>query len=126
MEVRTINDRRSNAATALRRHEDNCMRETKVVNRRAFLGFGAVAAAAAVVPSKAAAASTGAVKAPERVLWVFNTHTGDRLNPPYCTGGSSHPDALRDLNFILRDSRANEIKPIDPRVFDLLHELGGT
>ena len=30
------------------------------------------------------------------------------------------------LNFILRDFRANEIKPIDPRVFDLLHEFGGT
>ncbi len=110
----------------MRRHEDTCMRETKVVNRRAFLGFGAVAAAAAFVPSKAAAASTGAVKAPERVLSFFNTHTGERLKTTYCTGGSYQPDALRDLNFILRDFRANEIKPIDPRVFDLLHELGGT
>jgi uncharacterized protein YcbK (DUF882 family) len=26
----------------------------------------------------------------------------------------------------MRDFRANAIKPIDPRVFDLLHELGGT
>ena len=102
------------------------MRETKVVGRRAFLGFGAVAAAAAFVPTKAAAASTGAVKAPERVLSFFNTHTGERLKTTYCLGGSYQRDALRDLNFILRDFRANEIKPIDPRVFDLLHELGGT
>jgi uncharacterized protein YcbK (DUF882 family) len=30
------------------------------------------------------------------------------------------------LNYILRDFRVNEIKPIDPTLFDLLHELGGT
>jgi uncharacterized protein YcbK (DUF882 family) len=26
----------------------------------------------------------------------------------------------------MRDFRANAVKPIDPRVYDLLHELGGT
>ena len=36
------------------------------------------------------------------------------------------PDALRSLNHILRDFRVNEVKAIDPQVFDLLHELGGT
>ena len=104
------------------------MNEQKVLHRRAFLGIGAVAAAAALVPSRvqAATASATSARAPERALSFFNTHTGERLKTTYCTGGSYRPDALRDLNFILRDFRANEIKPIDPRVFDLLHELGGT
>ncbi len=102
------------------------MREQKVLHRRAFLGLGAVAAAAALVPSKAQAAIAPAAKAPERMLSFFNTHTGERLKTTYCTGGSYVPDSLRDLNFILRDFRVNETKPIDPRVFDLLHELGGT
>jgi uncharacterized protein YcbK (DUF882 family) len=115
-----------NAATAVRRGEGDCMREPKVVNRRAFLGLGAVAAAATLVPCRAEAATSPAAKAPERVLSFFNTHTGERLKTTYCTGGTYQADALRDLNFILRDFRANEIKPIDPRVFDLLHELGGT
>jgi len=98
------------------------------LHRRAFLGIGAAAAAAALVPSRAQAATrvAGVAKAPERVLSFFNTHTGERLKTCYCTGGSYHPEALDQVNYILRDFRANEVKPIDPRVLDLLHELGGT
>lgn len=105
------------------------MHEQKILHRRAFLGLGAVAAASALVPSTAhaaTAASSPVAKVPERALSFFNTHTGERLKTTYCTGGSYLADSLRDLNYILRDFRANEIKPIDPRVFDLLHELGGT
>jgi uncharacterized protein YcbK (DUF882 family) len=106
------------------------MHETqgRTLHRRAFLGIGAAAAAATLVPSRAHAAIRTATgfKAPERVLSFFNTHTGERLKAAYCTGGAYQPDALRDLNYILRDFRANEIKPIDPRLFDLLTELGGT
>ena len=103
-------------------------KQGKTLHRRAFLGIGAAAAAATLVPSRAHAATRAATgfKAPERILSFFNTHTGERLKAAYCTGGSYQPDALRDLNYILRDFRANEIKPIDPRLFDLLNELGGT
>ena len=102
--------------------------QEKPLHRRAFLGIGAAATAAALVPSRvhAATRSAGAVKAPERVLSFFNTHTGERLKTAYARGGEYQADALRELNHILRDFRMNEIKPIDPRVFDLLHELGGT
>jgi uncharacterized protein YcbK (DUF882 family) len=96
------------------------------LNRRRFLGLGAVAAAAAVLPSRASAATTAALKSPERILSFFNTHTGERLKTAYCCGGSYQPHALEQINFILRDFRANEIKPIDPKLLDLLHELGGT
>jgi uncharacterized protein YcbK (DUF882 family) len=97
------------------------------IHRRSFLGFGAAAAAAALVPSRAqAAVSPAGVKAPERILSFFNTHTGERVKTAYCTGGQYHADALREFDHILRDFRVNEIKPIDRRVFDLLHELGGT
>ena len=103
-------------------------KQGKVLHRRAFLGIGAAAVAAALVPSRAQAAtrSMAAARAPERVLSFFNTHTGERLKTTYASGGQYQADALRDLNHILRDFRANEVKPIDPRVFDLLHELGGT
>ena len=100
----------------------------KMLHRRGFLGIGAAAAAAAFIPSRAQAATRAAtgIKGPERILSFFNTHTGERLKAAYSTAGAYQADALRDLNYILRDFRANEIKPIDPRVFDLLHELGGT
>lgn len=99
---------------------------TRELNRRRFLGLGAAAAAAAVVPSRALAASAPTPAAPERVLSFFNTHTGERLRTSYCCGGVYRPDALKQIDHILRDFRANEIKPIDPKLLDLLHELGGT
>ena len=102
--------------------------EGRSLNRRRFLGFGAAAAAAALVPGRAHAAPLPAAsaKAPERVLSFFNTHTGERLKTAYCCGGVYQPDALTRINHILRDFRANEVKPIDPVLLDLLHELGGT
>jgi uncharacterized protein YcbK (DUF882 family) len=95
------------------------------MNRRGFLGFGAAAAAAALVPSRAEGASRSK-PVPERRLSFFNTHTGERLQTAYCCGGVYQPDALTQINYILRDFRANAIKPIDPKLLDLLHELGGT
>ena len=97
------------------------------MNRRSFLGFGATAAAAAIVPSKVIAApAPRTAKAPERVLSFFNTHTGERLKTAYCCGGEYRPEALQQINYILRDFRVNETRPIDPHLLDLLHELGGT
>jgi uncharacterized protein YcbK (DUF882 family) len=96
------------------------------LNRRHFLGLGAAAAAAALVPSRVNAAVPPKAGAPERVLSFFNTHTGERLKSAYCCGGVYQPEALTQINYILRDFRANEIKPIDPKLLDLLHELGGT
>ena len=96
------------------------------LNRRRFLGLGAATAATAVVPARLHAATWRNVSPPERVLSFFNTHTGERLKTAYCCGGAYRPEALSEINHILRDFRANEIKPIDPRLLDLLHELGGT
>ena len=64
--------------------------------------------------------------APERWLKIDNLHTGEKLKTVYWQDGKYLPDSIRDLNHILRDFRANEIKPIDPTLLDLLHELGGT
>ena len=94
------------------------------LNRRTFLGVGAVAAAGAMSPWKASAAEVPAKKV-TRTLSFFNTHTGERLRAEYCCDGDYNPDVLAQLNHLLRDFRANEVKPIDPKLFDLLHELTG-
>jgi uncharacterized protein YcbK (DUF882 family) len=101
-------------------------RSRKNVSRRSFLGFGAAATAAALVPGRAQAAPAAAAKRRERVLSLFHTHTGERLTTAYCCDGVYQPDALTRINHLLRDFRQNEVKPIDPRLLDLLHELGGT
>jgi uncharacterized protein YcbK (DUF882 family) len=95
----------------------------KSFNRRSFLGYGVLATAAAMVPGRAHAAVS---KRPERVLSLFHTHTGERLKIAYCCDGVYQPEALSQLNHLLRDFRVDQEKPIDPKLFDLLHELGGT
>lgn len=109
------------------------------LRRRAFLGVGAAAAASVLLPARvlgegsmAAAGAAPDVTLPpparapiERRLSFFNTHTGERLRIAYCCDGEYQPEALEQINYILRDHRANEIKAIDPNLLDLLHELGG-
>jgi len=94
--------------------------------RRSFLGASAAAAGAALIPSRAGAATLESSRTTDRVLSFFNTHTGERLTTAYCCGGTYQPEALQRINVLLRDFRANEIKPIDPGLLDLLHELHGT
>lgn len=105
--------------------------EPRQLGRRAFLSLGAAAAATAVLPArleaaKAPAIRTSARKAPVRTLSFLHTHTGERLKVEYCEGGKYQPQALQQINRLLRDFRVNEVKPIDPKLLDLLHELGGT
>ena len=59
----------------------------------------------------------------ERVLSFFNTHTSERLTLPYFADGSYLGGALARLESFLRDHRTGEQHPIDPKLFDLLHEL---
>jgi uncharacterized protein YcbK (DUF882 family) len=93
-------------------------------SRRAFLGYGAAATGVALLPGRAHASATAARR--ERALSFFNTHTGERLRTVYCCDGVYQPEALAQINHILRDFRHNEVKPIEPQLLDLLHELGGT
>jgi len=98
------------------------------LSRRSFLGLGATAAVAALVPSRvfaAVAPAAPAALALERGLSFFHTHTGERLSTAYCTGGDYLAPALRDINVLLRDFRVNQIKPIDPGLLDMLFELNG-
>jgi uncharacterized protein YcbK (DUF882 family) len=56
----------------------------------------------------------------ERSLSFYNLHTGETLRTTYFENGRYIPGALEEVNFILRDFRQNEIKPIDPNLLDLL------
>ena len=102
-------------------------RPAEGLHRRSFLTLGAGAAVFALSPLRAHAATGPAAKKPiVRTLSFFNTHTGERLKTTYCCDGRYEPQSLEEINHILRDFRTNQIKPIDPKLLDLLHELGGT
>jgi uncharacterized protein YcbK (DUF882 family) len=59
----------------------------------------------------------------ERVLSFLHTHTGERLTVPYFADGSYLAESLAKLHRFLRDHRTGEEHPIDPALFDLLHDL---
>ncbi len=58
-----------------------------------------------------------------RSLAMYNPHTGESINLVYCENGYYVPGALAEINHFFRDFRANLIKPIDPRLVDLLHAI---
>ena len=100
----------------------------RAFDRRAFLSLAAVGAAGALMPSRlfaatASGASLALADAPDRSLSFIHTHTNEHLSTAYCAGGAYLPAALADVNHLLRDFRANAIKPIDTDLLDLLFLL---
>jgi uncharacterized protein YcbK (DUF882 family) len=93
--------------------------------RRCFLKIGVQATVAALLPGSALA-SMGRLLLPERSLSFYNIHTDESLDVCYYTRGQYHPRALKKIDFILRDHRADKIKPINLRLIDLLHSISTT
>jgi len=92
------------------------------LTRRRVLKLGTVIAGTALIPG-VALADLRVPYPPERELKFYNLHTGESLNALYCDKGCYIDGALKEINYILRDFRANEIKPIDPRLLDLLYTI---
>ena len=100
--------------------------DPKDLSRRRFLKIGALTAAQLLVPAVAMARTRVLLR--RRTLKFYNLHTGESLKTTYWENGNYNPEELERVNYILRDFRANEIKPIDPTLLDLLtriqHSLG--
>jgi uncharacterized protein YcbK (DUF882 family) len=102
--------------------------QEKHINRRRFLTMGLASAAPLVVPGALWArmhvqTSASSKREMARSLSLYNLHTGERLTTVYWEKGEYVPSALDQVNYILRDFRQNEIKPIDPTLLDLLVAL---
>ena len=54
---------------------------------------------------------------------LYNLHTGDSFNEVFYADGQYMPDALAEAMRVLRDWRNGEEHPMDPRLFDTLHEI---
>lgn len=92
-----------------------------MTQRRSFLKSSVALASAIGMPAlaKAAQAAPG-----ERTLRLYNTHTGESLRSVFWAEGQFIPDALQDINKLLRDHRNDKIAPIDPKLLVLLSEVG--
>ena len=95
---------------------------TGTLSRRRLLKLGTLIAGTALIPG-VALADLRVPYPPERTLKFYNLHTGESLSTTYCEKGCYVDGALKQINYILRDFRANEIKPIDPRLLDLLYTI---
>ncbi len=99
--------------------------------RRAFLRMGGGALITAIgsslaVPALAqvaAPALTGLKPTGCRNLALQSLHTGEKVNVDYWIDGSYVPDALTEINRVLRDHRNNEVHTMEPKLLDLLTSL---
>lgn len=90
--------------------------------RRHILKLGLLALAVGATPTMALAHRPSSTP-PERTLDLYQTHTGERLKTVYWAAGEYIPEALTQLNNLLRDYRTGDIQPIDPHLLDFLHDL---
>ncbi len=89
--------------------------------RRQFLRYTAGVALTALLPEEAYAL-IGSHSA-HKELSFYNLHTEEKITVSYFEQGSYVGEALRDINYVLRDHRTNEVLAIDPKLLDLLYDL---
>lgn len=94
----------------------------RFLSRRDFIKLGAAAAAIALMPVEVMSALNANGQAPKG-LNLYNLHTHERLTIGYCRDGKYDRAALKKINYILRDHRSGDIKPINTGLLDLLHAL---
>jgi uncharacterized protein YcbK (DUF882 family) len=88
-------------------------------SRRLFLRrLAGSAAATLVAPGRLWAAARE-----ERALSFLHTHTHQSLTASYFADGRYLPEGLAALASFLRDFRTGDAHPMDPALFDLLHDL---
>jgi uncharacterized protein YcbK (DUF882 family) len=89
-------------------------------SRRAMLRLGVVGVA--ILPWTRRLSADGAAADP-RTLAFRNLHTGEEVDVVYRADGQLDPTALREIDWVLRDFRSGEARPMDRRLLDLLWQL---
>jgi uncharacterized protein YcbK (DUF882 family) len=77
----------------------------------------------AVVVLAAGAPRILAARNNERTIAMYNIHTKETISIVYKKNGKYVPEAMKKLNYFMRDWRKNEVITIDPELIDLLWEV---
>jgi uncharacterized protein YcbK (DUF882 family) len=91
----------------------------KGLSRRRLLQAGALCSVSLALLPRDVLARANA----ERAIFLDNLHTGESLKTLFWQDGRYVPDALQEINHVLRDYRTDEVKDIDPSLLDLLYVL---
>jgi uncharacterized protein YcbK (DUF882 family) len=89
--------------------------------RRSFLKSSLALASGLSLPALSKAAI--ATPSTERALRLYNTHTGESLRTIFWAEGQFIPDALQDINKLLRDHRNDKVAQMDPQLLVLLDKV---
>ena len=89
------------------------------LSRRNFIGI-MLCVGISGVSSKSVFAAIEELATPERSLSLYNPHTKDSFKGVYWHNGKYVSEALKNINHIMRDFRAHDIKQIDTHLLDLL------
>lgn len=114
-----VKDAVSDSASEIGRPYSSIAPAPSTVGRRGFLRIAGIAAATATLAPASALAMLTAPAKPRR-LKFYNLHTSEQLDIVYYEKGRYIPQALAEINHILRDYRQNVVKPIAPGLLDLV------
>ncbi len=73
--------------------------------------------------SKFAFSAIDGIALKERSLSLFNPHTKEGFEGIYWCDGDYVPNALNNINHIMRDIRTGAVKPIDTHLLDLIFSI---
>jgi uncharacterized protein YcbK (DUF882 family) len=90
---------------------------SSLLSRRRLLGAAVATAAVGFVDP------VPAVSFAPRSVSLYNVHTGEWLRTVYWADGHYIREAVRDINWILRDHHSDEIRPMNAGVLDVLGML---
>ena len=93
------------------------LQASSLLTRRRVLGTGLAAAGIAFIRP------APAISFAPRSVSLYNTHTGEWVRTVYWADGQYIRDAVRDINWVLRDHHSNEVRPMNAGVLDLLGML---
>ncbi|WP_339058169.1 YcbK family protein [Candidatus Regiella endosymbiont of Tuberolachnus salignus] len=90
-------------------------------HRRKWLTLGGVALGFSLLSSNKALATLSTPT--PRTLKLNNIHTGESIKAEFSNGIGYNKEELVRLNYFFRDFRRNEVKSIDPQLYDQLYRL---
>lgn len=96
---------------------DRPLRPASVLTRRRVIG-----AAAAVTTAVIVRPAPAVLLAPRSVS-LYNTHTGEWVRTVYWADGHYIRDAVRDINWVLRDHHSDEVRPMNAGLLDVIGML---
>jgi uncharacterized protein YcbK (DUF882 family) len=92
------------------------------IDRRGFLKIGMFATISGLIPAQALSAVEDIISV-KRSISFYNLHTKEELQTTYFRNGQYIPEAMSQINHIMRDHYCGAVKPIDKKLIDLLHEI---